>query len=104
MVSMNPATLTKPPPGRAARLDSPVTLADLQTRPDEDGMPSDELTPADVAREFDVSAATVRRWETRGILKPTRKLPGSKHRRYSRADIDAFHRKLETGSEGDTTA
>jgi hypothetical protein len=57
----------------------------------------DELTPAEVASEFSVSPATVRRWGTRGWLLPTRRMPGSGYRRYSRADIDAFRRRLDAG-------
>lgn len=56
-----------------------------------------ELTPAEVAKEFKVSPATVRRWGTRGWLKPTRRLPGSAYRRYSRSDLDAFRIRLEAG-------
>lgn len=50
----------------------------------------EELTPADVAREFKVSPATVRRWEDKGILKPVRRLPGSHYRRYSRESVEAL--------------
>lgn len=64
-----------------------------------DPMSKDELTPAQVADEFDVSASTVRRWEEKGLLSPTRRLPGSKHRRYSRASVEALKRKLEEGQE-----
>lgn len=60
-----------------------------------------ELTPAEVAKEFNVSPATVRRWGARGWLKPTRRLPGSTYRRYSRADIDAFKERMEAGEYDD---
>jgi DNA-binding transcriptional MerR regulator len=55
----------------------------------------EELTPADVAREFKVSPATVRRWEEKGILKPTRRLPGSHYRRYSRESVEALKAKQQ---------
>lgn len=58
-------------------------------------MGKDELTPGEVAQEFNVSPATVRRWEQRGLLVPSRRLPGSRHRRYSRAAVDALKAKLE---------
>lgn len=57
----------------------------------------DELTPSEVASEFNVSPATVRRWGTRGWLPPTRRMPGSGYRRYSRADVDAFRQRLDAG-------
>ncbi len=55
------------------------------------------MTPAQVAREFKVSAQTVRRWEERAMLKPTRRIPRSNYRRYSREDIERFKRRLEAG-------
>jgi DNA-binding transcriptional MerR regulator len=57
-------------------------------------MSNAELTPTEVAREFRVSPSTVRRWEASGILTPERRLPGSKHRRYSRAAVDALKKRL----------
>lgn len=57
-------------------------------------MGKDELTPSEVAREFNVSPATVRRWENSGVLAPSRRLPGSRHRRYSRDAIEALKAKL----------
>ncbi len=66
-------------------------------------VPGEELTPAEVAREFNVSPATVRRWEASGVLKPTRRLPNSRHRRYSRATVDALRRQLAEGGEGSLT-
>jgi excisionase family DNA binding protein len=53
-----------------------------------------ELTPVEVAREFNVHPSTVRRWEAAGVLTPTRRLPGSKHRRYSRTAVDALKQAL----------
>lgn len=62
-------------------------------------MGADELTPSEVAAEFNVSPATVRRWEARGILTPTRRLPGKHgHRRYSRASVDTLKKQLEADS------
>ena len=58
-----------------------------------------ELTPAEVAREFKVSPATVRRWEESGLLKPTRRLPGSRHRRYSRESVNTFKAELATAEQ-----
>lgn len=46
-----------------------------------------ELTPAEAAEILGVSASTVRRYEDRGLLKP-RRLIGSGHRRYARADVE----------------
>lgn len=57
-------------------------------------MTDTELTPVEVAREFNVHPSTVRRWEAAGILTPTRRLPGSKHRRYSRDAVDALKTTL----------
>lgn len=59
-------------------------------------MGRDEMTPSEVAREFDVSPATVRRWELSGILAPSRRLPGSKHRRYSRVAVAELRKRLDT--------
>jgi excisionase family DNA binding protein len=56
-----------------------------------------ELTPGEVAREFKVSPSTVRRWGKRGWLPPTRLLPGSRYRRYSREAVDEFRRRYEAG-------
>lgn len=61
-------------------------------------MGKDELTPGEVAQEFNVSPATIRRWEAAGILAPSRRLPGSRHRRYSRASVDALKRRLQSGT------
>ncbi len=92
-----PATPTMIEPIELTDLTSPANKADMIG----DGS---ELTPLEVAREFRVSPATVRRWEAAGILKPSRRLPGSKHRRYSRAAVDALKTALEqdeeTGGQG----
>jgi len=69
-------------------------------------MGKDELTPAEVARELDVSPATVRRWEGSGLLKPTRRLPsatGRGHRRYSRESVEALKKRF-AGEEAAETA
>ena len=48
-----------------------------------------ELLPIGaVAREFNVSVRTIRRWEAAGKISAIR-LPGG-HRRFHRADIDAL--------------
>lgn len=60
-------------------------------------MGKDEMTPTEVAREFNVSPSTVRRWENNGLLVPTRRLPGSRHRRYSRQAVEALKATLEEG-------
>lgn len=93
--------MTHAPPGSATDMISSVGLADLEAS----GVgvmvgKDDELTPLEVAREFKVSPATVRRWEESGVLAPTRRLPGSGHRRYSREAVNALKRKL--APEGDT--
>jgi excisionase family DNA binding protein len=57
----------------------------------------DELTPAEVARELGVSPSTVRRYEERGIIGPSRRLPGSRHRRYARADVERAKERIAAG-------
>ena len=57
-------------------------------------MTNTELTPVEVAREFNVHPSTVRRWEAAGILTPARRLPGSQHRRYSRKAVAALKETL----------
>lgn len=57
----------------------------------------DELTPAEAAEILGVSASTVRRYEDRSLLAPSRRLPGSRHRRYRRADVDELKRKIDAG-------
>lgn len=69
-------------------------MGDLTTSLGE-AMGKDEMTPVEVARVFDVSPATVRRWEKAGILAPSRRLPGSKHRRYSKAAVEDLKRRLD---------
>ncbi|MEV5819370.1 helix-turn-helix domain-containing protein [Micromonospora haikouensis] len=87
--------LHRPPPGRPHPTHTSVTLGDLTTSTG-GTVGADELTPSEVAAEFNVSPATVRRWEKAGVLAPTRRLPGSKHRRYSRAAVDALKKTLDT--------
>lgn len=57
----------------------------------------EELTPSEVANELNVSASTVRRYEDMGIIKPTRRLPRSGHRRYSRAAVEEAKRRIAAG-------
>lgn len=57
-----------------------------------------ELTPQQVADLLGVSPSTVRRYEDSGILKPSRRLRGSGHRRYARADVD----RLLAEEQGDS--
>jgi DNA-binding transcriptional MerR regulator len=45
-----------------------------------------ELEPAEAAKILGVSTSTVRRYETRGLLRP-RRLLDSRHRRYSAASV-----------------
>jgi hypothetical protein len=61
----------------------------------------DELTPAEVARELGVSASTVRRYEQRGIIAPSRRLPGSGYRRYTRADVERTKKRIAAGEFDD---
>jgi len=56
-----------------------------------------ELTPAQVAKEFQVSPSMVRRWGQKGWLPPTRRLIGSGYRRYSRVDVERFRKRMEAG-------
>lgn len=49
----------------------------------------DELTPAEAAKILGVSPSTVRRYEESGLLVP-RRLLGSGHRRYRRAEVEAL--------------
>lgn len=61
--------------------------------------PRGELTPAEAAAELSVSTATVRRWEKRRVLVPSRRLPGSLHRRYSRSEVEALRQLIEDPAE-----
>jgi excisionase family DNA binding protein len=47
------------------------------------------LTPREVAELLGVRAATVGLWARIGVLKPALRTPGG-HRRYHRADVEAF--------------
>lgn len=62
----------------------------------------DELTPQEVADLLKVSPSTVRRWEKAGVLKPKRRLPGSQHRRYGRAEVEKL-RDESLGITGEET-
>jgi len=66
-------------------------------------MAAGELTPSQAAAELGVSASTVRRWGDKGILKPSRVLPGSRHRRYSQESVNALKTKLEDGTFSEDT-
>jgi hypothetical protein len=93
--NMTTPILDRPPPGSAQTLLTSIALDDLTTSTKEAAMGKDELTPTEVAREFNVSPATVRRWEDANILKPSRRLPGKHgHRRYSRASVEALKQRL----------
>ena len=52
-------------------------------------MVKDVFSPGQVAKICRVCHATVNVWCDKGLL-PHRKVPGSKHRRISRADLEAF--------------
>ncbi len=86
--------------GDARDLSESVTLGDLTASHLGEPMPDDELTPGEVARELGVSPATVRRWEERGVLSPSRRFPGSGHRRYSRASVEALRKLMADGDQG----
>ncbi len=58
------------------------------------------LSPTDVAKLMGVSAMTVRRWEGRGLLDPTWRLP-SGYRRYGQAEVEAFKRRWDVGDVDD---
>ena len=76
---------------------TPITLVNT-TRQTGVNMGAGELTPSQAAEELGVSASTVRRWGIKGILVPSRVLPGSRHRRYSQESVDALKKKLEDGT------
>lgn len=97
MGSMTTTPFNKAPVGGPRYPDTPIPLIELTNSTSEAQMASEELRPSDVAREFKVSPTTVRRWGKRGWLTPTRTLPGSKYRRYSREDVEAFRKRLEAG-------
>lgn len=61
------------------------------------GARMDELTPAQVAKRLGVSPSTIRRYEERGILVPTRRLPGSGYRRYSEEAVKEAERRIAAG-------
>jgi hypothetical protein len=89
-----------PPVTTLRTLNASVALDDSETFQGE-AMGKDELTPTEVARELRVSPSTVRRWEETDVLKPSRRLPHSGHRRYSRSAVDALKRKLAAAGQYD---
>ncbi len=99
-------TLTLPLPAFPPRSITSVQLGHLTALliPEATMTADEELGPSEVAKEFNVSPATVRRWEKAGILTPTRRLPGSRYRRYSRAAVDALHRRLEGPADPEPTS
>ena len=99
---MTSDTLNRPPPTNLRTLAGSIALGESTTALGAE-MGKDEMTPAEVAREFEVSPATVRRWEAAGILAPTRRLPGSKHRRYSKAAVEALKKRLAEPEPPETT-
>ena len=56
---------------------------------------AERMTPAEVARVFGVSPGTVTRWAQTGKLDSIRTLGG--HRRFLRAEVDAFIIESSTG-------
>lgn len=80
-------TLPGPRRERRYREADVLRIAEAIARGEFDAV-SDELTPQQAADLLGVSSATVRRWEDRGIIAPTRRLPGSSHRRYSRTEVE----------------
>ena len=48
---------------------------------------------SEVARLYEVSAATVRNWADSQLL-PAIRLPGSGERRFRRSDVEALRRKM----------
>lgn len=87
-----------PVPDAVRTLIDSVSWADLRgltgVRVVGDG---DELSPAEAGEILGVSASTVRRYEIRGLLAPSRRLPGSRHRRYKRAEVQELKRKIDEG-------
>lgn len=82
----------------APQLARPIRLVKLVKRAGAhvaDG--TNEMTPAQVARELGVSPSTVRRYEKRGIIAPARRLPGSRYRKYARADVEVAKRRIAAG-------
>lgn len=100
------ATLDRPPTAIASRSLISVQLGNLKAllTPEATMTADDELTPSQVAKEFNVSPATVRRWEKAGVLTPSRRLPGSRHRRYSRASVDKLRAELAAENATEDTA
>lgn len=62
-----------------------------------------DMTVGQVAKFCGVSADTVRRWEERGVLSPSRRLPGSGHRRYSKRDVEEALRAVGLAASDATT-
>lgn len=91
------ATLAMPPP--MTELTSPVAL-DGSTVPFKGALMGREgLTPSEVAERLGVSAATIRRWDKRGLLVPAMRFPGSGHRRYTEEQVEEFRLSLLGGDD-----
>jgi MerR-like DNA binding protein len=95
---MSEATVIPSATPLAPQLTRPIRLVKLAKKAGArvtDG--KNEMTPAQVAQELGVSPSTVRRYEKRGIIAPARRLPGSRYRRYSRADVETTKKRIEAG-------
>jgi excisionase family DNA binding protein len=64
-------------------------------------MPTDFLTPREVAELLGVSPITVRHWANQGWI-PAQRTAG-RHRRFHRADVDRFARERGLSDPGETT-
>lgn len=101
MIDMTITAMRRSPPLPPTASATSVALGNLTNLTSEVPMASDEMTPGEVADELGVSAATVRRWEVRGVLLPSRRFPGSRHRRYRREDVEALKAEMKGGAKSD---